>query len=199
MPRKIDRVGVKRNRLTIVRQAESRGGRVYWLAVCDCGSEVEVSASNFTTGAVMSCGCLQKEQARIHRTVHGASRDDPTGLYSIWESMRKRCSNPLCKDYARYGGRGIRVCSRWNDFAAFVSDMGPRPSRLHSLDRKDGNRDYEPSNCRWSTHSEQALNRAGQSLWVPVVVGGVSYPSMSRAAASLGVSVYRVKRLAGLA
>ncbi len=72
--------------------------------------------------------------------------------------MRQRCRDANCDDYADYGGRGIRVCDRWNDFAAFLSDMGERPSPHHSIDRRDPNGDYEPNNCRWATPNEQARN-----------------------------------------
>lgn len=74
--------------------------------------------------------------------------------YHAWKSMRSRCSTDL--DYA---GRGITVCERWNSFETFLADMGERPSADHSLDRKDNDGNYEPSNCRWATRSEQQLNR----------------------------------------
>ena len=71
--------------------------------------------------------------------------------------MRKRCFNPNCKGYENYGARGITVCDRWDDFHLFVLDMGPRPEG-YTLERKN-NGNYEPSNCRWSTRSDQSLNR----------------------------------------
>jgi hypothetical protein len=76
-------------------------------------------------------------------------------LYAMWKGMRNRCLNPSGQDYALYGGRGIRICERWNNFRVFVEDMGLRPSKKHSIDRVDGNGDYCPSNCKWATQFEQ--------------------------------------------
>lgn len=72
--------------------------------------------------------------------------------------MRQRCNNPKNKDYARYGGRGVKVCERWNDFTLFLEDMGGKPSVEYSLDRLDNNGSYEPNNCHWATPKEQTHN-----------------------------------------
>lgn len=81
---------------------------------------------------------------------------DPT--YLSWKGMKARCNNPNNPKYHRYGGRGIRVCDSWRVFENFLEDMGPRPTGM-TLDRVNNEGNYEPGNCKWSTRSEQALNR----------------------------------------
>jgi hypothetical protein len=77
--------------------------------------------------------------------------------------MHYRCYNTKHASWARYGGRGIKVCVRWhrsnpNGLVNFISDMGRRPSGKYSLDRINGDGDYCPVNCRWATRDEQQNN-----------------------------------------
>lgn len=109
--------------------------------------------------------------------------------YRAWIEARTRCLNPKHHAYDRYGGRGITVCERWNDYANFLADMGRRPSAIHQLDRIDNDGNYEPSNCRWVTAKEQSRNRRNNRL---VTINGEVVP-VAVAAERFGVSASLVR------
>lgn len=159
-----DYTGQRFGRLVAVKLVERdpRWNGHRWLFRCDCGNEATVSIKLASSGNTSSCGCLFSEMLAARNTTHGLMRSN-SGEYRSWKDMRARCNNPNNTDYRDYGGRGIVVCKRWDDFAAFLSDMGPRPEG-HTLDRINVNDDYHPGNCRWAEAKTQANNKRSNRL-----------------------------------
>lgn len=141
------------NRLTVVRFSRvGPGQNVLWLCRCICGVKKEVYAYDLRNGRVRSCGCFSRDN---HYKTHGLSR---TPTYSVWATMMQRCANEKDRNYPHYGGRGITVCKRWHKFENFFADMGRKPDGL-TIERRDNNKGYRPSNCYWATYTEQARNK----------------------------------------
>lgn len=188
----IDLSGQVFGRLTVLSRATVRlKGNAVWVCRCSCGTEKEVRGTHLRNGDVKSCGCARGMSGRSNlksRSTHGMTG---TSTHNAWRSLKSRCENPNSDDYAEYGGRGIKVCERWQSFGNFLADMGVRPLGT-SIDRVDVNGNYEPGNCRWATATEQSRNRRSCRLTeqlVREIKGRREHGEPTRSiAARLGVS-----------
>ena len=142
-------------RLEVLSRLPKEGARMFsFKCRCECGNEKNVRIDHLRSGRTKSCGCLNREQTSARNFKHGLRRHP---LYTTWDCIRQRCTNPNNPNYKNYGGRGIRLCERWTTFANFIEDVGPRPPG-RTLDRSDNERGYEPGNVRWATKHVQTRN-----------------------------------------
>ena len=156
----IDLIGKRFGRLVVLKYIgkEKINQNAKWLCQCDCGKIKEILGASLKDKKTMSCGCYNKEKFTKVVTKHGSRF---TLEYQAWINMKSRCYNIKCKEFPNYGGRVILVCDEWiNSPQTFLKDMGKKPTPKHSLDRfPDMNGNYELSNCRWATSSQQNSNR----------------------------------------
>lgn len=166
-PKKIDfsnLIGQTNNKLTVVAVHRSAdGGRAKLECLCSCGRTAFVYPYQFKSGDIMSCGCARTGNPEVqlgntYRKTHGLTKNR---FYKKWNDMVRRCHNPNEPAYQKYGAKGITVCDEWryspDKFIEWCESTHPSGDLL-TIDRIDGTKGYSPSNCRWSTQSEQMFN-----------------------------------------
>lgn len=158
-----DLTGMRFGNLTALKEVgRSKDRHILWECICDCGKTVIVQSNRLTGNHTKSCGCIQKDAV----TKHGDCRvKQKSRLYIVLRSMIARCEHPNRKEYAYYGGRGIKVCQDWKKYESFKewafangydenADFGKC-----TIDRINVDGDYEPSNCRWVDMATQNRNK----------------------------------------
>lgn len=164
-----------------------------WNCVCDCGNKTVAVGAYMRRGVTLSCGCKSVKQRFTSErvTTHGKSMSK---IYRIWQNMKRRCSSDaLGKERKNYFLKGIRVCDRWMEFDNFYADMGDAPDGM-SIDRIDGSKGYEPSNCRWATPKQQGNNTSSNRI---VEFNGEKF-TLAQLAEKVGIKqnslLYRIRR-----
>ena len=171
--------GMRFSKLTVLYRSADRGrGKkpiTKWVCQCDCGNLSTVRTACLLNGHKSSCGCRHKKHGYSHRE----------RLYSVWENMRRRCFDRRNKRWNNYGGRGIRVCSEWNDYRVFREwALSHGYHEGLTIDRVDVNGDYSPENCRFADAKTQANNTTRNRY---IEYNGTMY-TMAQLADHLGLS-----------
>lgn len=158
MPPLKDLTGQRFGRLTVLYREGSLNGHAAWMCECDCGKKKVIRSCDMVNGKSTSCGCFHNE---IVAEITKSHELCGTRLYNIYNLMLQRCYNEKATGYARYGGRGITVCSEWHEpenFFKWAQENGYADNLTLERINTDGN--YAPSNCRWATIKEQQNNKS---------------------------------------
>ena len=159
MNKRLDFTGKRIGRLTCIGTiGKNPAGSLVWECVCECGNTTTVVSYHLKREDIKSCGCLLSEmrhgEAKANNGAHSR-------LYKIWADMKSRCLNPDYPMFKRYGACGVSICSEWSE--SFIVFKGWALANGYSenltIDRKDNDKGYCPSNCRWATREQQVHNR----------------------------------------
>lgn len=148
-------VGKQYGKLTVTAIGDRILDSRAFFVICTCECGVTTTVRNNNLYKAKSCGCLKKTAKGYYKQYFRGELPE----FGSWVAMKTRCLNSKHPTYTEYGGRGITICEEWLDFENFITDMGKRPTPKHSIDRMNNDGNYEPSNCRWATPSEQNYNR----------------------------------------
>ena len=182
-----DLVGIKFGMLTVVERAGStKHGKAVYVVKCDCGNVKTVIGGDLVSGKTISCGCFHSKQlSDFHKGIVCNKPSSDSGIqehkerakyfhdygyksriHAVWHGIKNRCENKNDKRYKDYGGRGIKMCKEWSldftEFARWAYENGyDKDAKFGecTIDRIDVNGDYEPSNCRFESISEQNRNK----------------------------------------
>lgn len=191
----VDLTGKKFGMLKVVhyigrRETPSGSFKSDWLCKCDCGNFSNVTSPRLN-GGQKSCGCLVVSKLKEVSTKHGLSNSPE---YNSYHGMKDRCNNSKNKDWKNYGGRGIKVCQRWEEsFENFINDMGFKDMPNLSIDRIDVDGDYSLENCRWATIEQQNNNRTNTTF---INAFGINKP-ITYWAKAYGIRIETLRRRIG--
>ena len=162
MSKRIDITNQRFGKLVAIRPVgHNARGEGLWLCRCDCGNTIEVVTYSLRSGNTQSCGCMAKEVLLKRNTKHGKCG---TRLYRIYRGMVQRCTYPKHKNYAQYGGKGVKICDEWLEYSAFEQwAKNNGYSDTLSIDRINVDGDYSPTNCRWVDVYTQAHNKSNNN------------------------------------
>ena len=165
--------------------------RALWKVRCVCGTEMVLqgqSLRNANRPKMKSCGCRHGKTIATHNMTK-------TRQWTIWRNMRSRCNNPSDKDWANYGGRGIKVCPEWDkSFEVFWADMSYGYSHNLTIERKDVNGNYPPANCQWATRREQG-NNTRLNVIIQTPIGQMTIAQAARVYGLKPITIYKRKAL----
>jgi hypothetical protein len=190
--------GRKFGKLSVLGFGGKIGGQSKWVCRCECGYYTLSFGFSLTAGTSRSCGCIAADAAKVRwanatedmrfarsaKAANATHRKSKHPLFRVWTDMRQRCLNPNNKFYPLYGGRGIRICDEWFDFARFYSEMSEGYQKGRQIGRIDNERGYSKSNCRWETPKQQQRNKTN-TRYVETPIGKMQ---VSEAAEAFGLS-----------